>query len=217
MSKHISGCAPSTRNPDCKVCASKALRSKSIRRKDAVKNTKRILEVKIVREVDIDPDTSYYGEYSNTPNSEFSIDRATDEFQGDIDAGREWLDRIQSRIENEQTACEEHIYTFDETCSICEQEKISQNALDTIQELKESEPFANVSWNSNEFRYFNPSDNYQGESAEDIRKYVRQDFERMEGYNRQEWEYVGVYATAEVQLSTQLNKGCVLDTRCTAP
>jgi hypothetical protein len=59
-------------------------------------------------------------------------------------------------------------------------------AMDTVRDLRNDAPFDDdsVSWNRREYRYFNPSDNYKGEPAEDIRKYVRQDYERMEAYNR---------------------------------
>jgi hypothetical protein len=179
---------------------------KSNRRKDAVKNTKRILEVKIIRAIDTDPDTSYYGEYSTRPDSEFSIDRATDEFQGDIDNGRDWLNRVSSFLEDRLSDGERG----EDSC-YDEPEQDWKDAAKTIEEILNDAPFDDdsVSWNSREYRYFNPSDNYKGEPAEDIRKYVRQDYKRMEAYNRQEWYYVGVRATAEVELSAQINKGCV--------
>jgi hypothetical protein len=50
-----------------------------------------------------------------------------------------------------------------------------------------------------EFRYFNGCvENYKGESPENIRKYVRRDYERMERLNRGDWYYVGVRAEAEI-------------------
>ena len=52
-----------------------------------------------------------------------------------------------------------------------------------------------------ELRYFNGNvENYAGESPEDIRKYVRQDYERMERLNRGDWAYVGIRADAEILL-----------------
>jgi hypothetical protein len=172
-----------------------------------VKNTKRILEVKLIRAIDTDPDTSYYGEYSIRPESEFSLDRATDEFQGDIDNGRDWLDRIATRLQDEYDQLNEDATAEDlpETDWMFMVDK----AMDTVRDLRNDAPFDDdsVSWNRREYRYFNPSDNYKGEPAEDIRQYVRQDYERMEAYNRGDWCYVGVYATAEVELSVQVNKG----------
>ena len=50
-----------------------------------------------------------------------------------------------------------------------------------------------------EFRYFNACvENYKGESPDDIRKYARQDYERMERLQRGDWAYVGVRADAEI-------------------
>ena len=50
-----------------------------------------------------------------------------------------------------------------------------------------------------EYRYFNGNvENYKGESPEDIRKYVRQDYERMERLSRGDWCYVGIRAEAEI-------------------
>ncbi len=54
----------------------------------------------------------------------------------------------------------------------------------------------------NEYRYFNgPVENYKGESPEDIRKYVRQDYERMESLNAGNWYYIGMSAEAQVLLT----------------
>jgi hypothetical protein len=60
-----------------------------------------------------------------------------------------------------------------------------------------------------ELRYFNPSSNYvdangkalPGNSPEEIRKYVSEDYRRMEAYNNGFWHYVGLYAVASVQLT----------------
>jgi|ERR1700733_11924611 len=51
----------------------------------------------------------------------------------------------------------------------------------------------------NEYRYFNGNvENYQGEALEDIRKYVRQDYERMERLQHGDWCYIGIRAEAEI-------------------
>jgi hypothetical protein len=50
-----------------------------------------------------------------------------------------------------------------------------------------------------QFRYFNgPVSNYKGQTPEDIRKYVRQDYERMESLNAGNWYYIGIRAEARV-------------------
>lgn len=70
----------------------------------------------------------------------------------------------------------------------------------------------------NEYRYFNPSFNYvdtQGKiiqnaaggdtlTPEEVRQYVRQDYERMERLNAGDWYYLGIRAEAEIQLTGDL-------------
>jgi len=51
-----------------------------------MKNQKRILEVKITRALDTDPDTSYYGEYSNRPDSEFPLIVRRNDFKATLTA-----------------------------------------------------------------------------------------------------------------------------------
>ena len=57
-----------------------------------------------------------------------------------------------------------------------------------------------------EYRYFNPSFNYIGKDGkpsdgltpEEVRKYTRQDYERMESLNSGQWCYIGIRAEAEI-------------------
>jgi hypothetical protein len=58
------------------------------------------------------------------------------------------------------------------------------------------------------YRYFNPSFNYvndkdelQGITAAECRKYVEQDYKRMESLNAGDWSFLGIIAKAEVQLA----------------
>lgn len=52
----------------------------------------------------------------------------------------------------------------------------------------------------NEFRYFNACvENYEGETPEDTRKYVRQDYERMESLNAGHWCFIGIQAEARIE------------------
>jgi hypothetical protein len=52
-----------------------------------------------------------------------------------------------------------------------------------------------------EFRYFNGNlGNYKDEAPEQIREYVRRDYERMERLNRGDWCYIGIRAEAEILL-----------------
>ena len=59
-----------------------------------------------------------------------------------------------------------------------------------------------------EYRYFNPSFNYIGKDGqpadgltpEEVRKYTRQDYERMESLNRGDWGFIGIRAEAEIAI-----------------
>ena len=48
----------------------------------------------------------------------------------------------------------------------------------------------------NEFRYFNCGDNYKGSSAEDMKKYCEQDYQRAEQFNSGYWWMIGIKAEA---------------------
>jgi hypothetical protein len=55
------------------------------------------------------------------------------------------------------------------------------------------------------YQYFNPSwENYKGEPDADIRKYVVQDYARMESLNNQQWCYLGIRADASIQLAAPI-------------
>jgi len=127
-----------------------------------VKSAKRILKVVVKRMYDTDADTSYLGEYSNSRESEYSIDRAH-VLDCPVNTGQdnaEW---------QEQDG---------ETCDCVGDD-----------------------WNRREYRYFNPSSNYEGDTPENIRKYVLQDYSRMEGLNHDQWCYLGIRAEVQVQAS----------------
>jgi hypothetical protein len=190
--------------------------------KTKTKQAKRILEVKAIRSVDESPDTSYLGEYSNRATSEFSIDRAHSEdcesLTPEFKAEGEWshwngtaseiLFSVRVYLEENRTICDEHIEVSDENCEDCQTEYAEQSALDTVWELEKHAGKCdcgghNVS--SRELPYFNPSFNYvtkqdkpaDGLTPDDVRKYVRQDYERMESLNAGNWCYIGISAQAE--------------------
>lgn len=160
-----------------------------------MKNMKRILSVTIRRMIDESPDTSYLGEYASSPDDGFSVDRATDEFQADLDAGRDWLERIQARLDDMRDTV-----GGDDSTYTAEWDEAIHAAMNTIEETLDDDPF-DARWNRhNEHSYFNPSSNYKGESPEDIRKYVRQDYERMESLNAGNWCYIGIRADAAISI-----------------
>jgi hypothetical protein len=182
-----------------------------------MKNTKRILSVKIKRMSDDSPDTSWMGRYSNSAETEYAIDRAHDldcesvtpEFNGE---DTEWkyfdgdaesiLNRVRTYLENLQSDLE-HLSTPN-GCKTgweaCEAEEVVQ----TVWELEKSAGKCDCrrgEWNARQYRYFNgPVENYKGIPPAEIRKYIEQDYERMEGLNDGRWGFIGIRVDAEVVL-----------------
>lgn len=174
---------------------------------------KRILSVTIKRMLDDSPDTSWQGEYSDSPSSPYSIDRATDEFYGDFETGTDWLDRIQTRVEEEQAEmpcdCAERSWYGKEHDTACPSFQNNdwylalESALETISDTRGE---FGACWNRHEYRYFNPSFNYVDKAGnalpentpEQVREYVRQDYKRMETLNSGWWYFIGIRAEAEI-------------------
>jgi hypothetical protein len=171
-------------------------------------NTKRILSVKIIRQVDTDPDTSYLGEYSNRRTSEYSIDRLHSEdcaihflipetARQILRNARAYVVGLQDEVLAESKG---HVPTY-------EYEEL-EDAYNTLDQLADDSPECDCGergdMQRNEYRYFNPSFNYIDktgkalETPENVRKYTRQDYERMERLNRGDWCYIGIHADAEI-------------------
>jgi hypothetical protein len=165
--------------------------------KQSKQSAKRILSVTVKRMCDTDPDTSWLGKYSDRRLSEYDIDRAhgidCDTLRHDAEESKHikeceyvgndaWdCGHIDNSDSDEQCDC--HVCVIPTTCDC-----IGDN------------------WNRREYRYFNGNvENYEGESAEDIRKYVRQDYARMEGLNNSQWGFIGIRADARVILNTAVD------------
>jgi hypothetical protein len=170
-----------------------------------MKNTKRILAVRIIRECDTDRDTSYLGDYSNRATSEFSIDRAhsedCDSVRPEIQSAKQTLEHVQQTIGDLHSAVlAQYNGTLANESLDLERAELDA-AYDLVGELIETIDECDCSkagrHDSREYRYFNPSDNYKGLPAEDQRKYVRQDYDRMESLNAGNWNYIGIRAEAE--------------------
>lgn len=172
-----------------------------------MKNSKRILSVKLKRMVDTDPDTSYLGKYSNRPESEYAIDRAHSEDCASVTP--ETLKTKETLEHAQQTVGDIHNAVLAQYNGTLANEKLDaerdalDEAYDMLGELAEEVTECDCSragrMDSREYRYFNgPIEDYKGESPEDIRKYVRQDYDRMESLNNGQWCYIGIRADAEV-------------------
>lgn len=164
-------------------------------------SAKRILSVTVKRMLDSDPDTSYLGEYSDTAESEYAIDRMHSEDCASLEVNHrstvDQLERIISRL-NEQQGQAVDSHDEAECCTTSE-------AIDLLCDLQMECAYCDCGGHkvsSREYRYFNPChENYKGEPEADIRKYCKQDYERMEDYNNQGWCYLGIKAMAEIQLT----------------
>jgi len=165
--------------------------------------------------VDDSPDISYLGEYGNRPESDYAIDRAHSEDCIENDSlQKEKLERIADYIESLQSECDcadrsWYGETHDTACPLWLEASL-QESCDAIRELAECDCSSSGHWDSREYRYFNPNhQNYKGLPEAEIRKYCRQDFDRMESLNAGNWCYIGIRAEAEIAIPCLANKGCV--------
>ena len=172
-----------------------------------MKNSKRILSVKIKRMFDDSPDISYLGQYSNRPESEYAIDRAHSEDCASVTPetlkAKETLEHAQETVGNIYNAVlAQYNGTLANETLDAERDALDE-AYDLLGELAgevtECDCWRAGRMDSREYRYFNgPIENYEGESPEDIRKHIRQDYDRMESLNNGQWCYIGIRADAEV-------------------
>jgi hypothetical protein len=171
---------------------------------------KRILSVTIKHIVDDSPDTSWRGEYSARATSEFSIDRAHSEDCPSVSQSAkdaiDKLERIVSHIDVERRA---EGYKCQRGGSSPEWEALDdavQSLLNLQDELAECDCGERGDMGRNEDRYFNPSFNYVDKNGkalpentpEEVRKYTRQDYDRMESLNAGNWYFLGISAEAEI-------------------
>ena len=181
-----------------------------------MKQTKRILSISIERMNDNSPDTSWLGEYSAKRTSEFSIDRAHDmgcqtQSQTAKDA-IDQLERVIAYLEQERRHASDqydHFGTLDASARYDAVDAAQDLLIAAQDELAECD-CGRGEWNHREYRYFNPSFNYVDKAGkplpentpEDVRKYVKQDYERMESLYAGNWSFIGIKAKAEIQIGS---------------
>jgi len=188
-----------------KIGRSKAARNRKEPRK-------RILSVTIKRMYDDSPDTSWLGEYGNSAKTEYAIDRKHSLDCGSVSPEAK---RVSETLKHAQeTIGDLHNDVLAQYNGTLANEKLDteRDALDDAYDLVgqlaediiECDCGERGDAGRNEFRYFNgPVENYEGESPEDIRKYVRQDYERMESLNNGNWCFIGIRADAEIGIPNQ--------------
>lgn len=188
-----------------------------------MKNRNRILRVQVLHKIDeMREDTSHLGEYSDRKTSIFSIDRAHS-LGCAINTGK--APNMAAHTLYECGCCDNlHPWDFTGDCrddtnryagydDYAERNSISEDKV-TVMSADERAAadlgeFCNCGDERkprHELRYFNPSFNYvnskdeliDDNTAKEVRKYVLQDYERMERLNAGDWYYIGVIAQAHV-------------------
>jgi hypothetical protein len=175
------------------------------------KSKNRILSVTIKRMVDDSPDTSWLGEYGTQPKSEYTIDRRHSEdcasIVPDAENTKEKLNRIADHINSLRTDSE-----LDTPEDIALNEAMAQ-VIDFAEQATECD-CGGIALERHSYEYFNPCwENYKGESDADIRKYCRQDYDRMESLNAGNWCFIGMRAEARVilpQTSYHMSDGSII-------
>jgi hypothetical protein len=159
---------------------------------------KRISTVTIKRMTDADPDTSYLGRYSDRAELEYAIDRRHSLDCQSVEANHgDAVDKLERAIE--YLGIERTVEGNKSDSTLWES---LDDAIDTLTDAQSELQECDCSGGDaerGEFRYFNGCvENYKGESSADIRKYVRQDYERMERLQHGDWFFVGIRAEAEI-------------------
>lgn len=162
------------------------------------KNMKRIHKITIKRMLDESPDTSWLGEYSDRAKSNYTIDRkhthdcASQTYNVTVEGIRTLKHAItylnDTYLHGKWPS--DSIYVDDCT----DAGDILGETLDAIGECDCGE---SGDMERNQYRYFNPSRNYDNETPENVIKYTLQDYERMESLNRGNWCFIGIRVDAE--------------------
>ena len=172
--------------------------------KDAMKNVKRISKVTIKRTTDADPDTSYLGHYSNRAETGYAIDRKHSLDCPSVEANyRDAVKKLERIVD--YPGIERAVEGDNPESTLWESLDDATDILtDTQSERQECECGERGDMERDEYRYLNGNvETYKGESPEDVRKYVRQDYERMERLQCGDWCYVGIRAEAEILIPSR--------------
>jgi hypothetical protein len=174
------------------------------------KTAKRIQIVTVRTMMDGSADTSYLGAYSNLRKSPFDIDRKhtvdCPHNTGEADATVEkleraiaWLEQERTRLATDESDSGNWLYgSFDEAIdTLCDARREIQDSEDA--DYSQCAYCGGGDWTRRTLRFYNClEDNYKGVPEDEMRKYIAQDYERMESLNDGDWWYVGIRAEAEV-------------------
>lgn len=173
--------------------------------------SKRILSITIKRINDDSPDTSWLGEYSGSKSSEFSIDRKHTAECATVtgEVASEAIQRVMDYLFEERRKVKGN---YDEDSAEGIRFYAVDSALDLLSEKQDEASECDCDESGDlsrgEYRYFNPSFNYvdskgnlvDGNTAEEVRKYVAQDYARMESLNAGNWSFIGIQAVAKIEI-----------------
>ena len=146
----------------------------------------RIIGVQVITRCDGMPDTSYLGEYTDTPE-EGAIVCATGEFWGDVRRRTDIIERAAELASSAERAGEGARATY--------WHAKAQRLADKWEDANE------ISNRSRKCRFFLPYAGGEAVGSKDWRAYAQQDWERMRGLTEGKWGYVGIMAQAEVTLA----------------
>lgn len=159
--------------------------------------------------IDESPDTSYLGEYSNRPESEYAINRAHSLDCASVTP--ETLKAKETLEHAQQTVGDIYNAVLAQYNGTLANEKLDteRDALDDAynllgqlsEEVTECDCGERGDMERNQYRYFNPYVPAASNTEQNKRDCARSQYERMESLNRGNWCYIGIRAEAEVALT----------------
>ena len=148
------------------------------------RNKNKIEKIVVCHEIDDQPDTSFWGKYTNN-REEWNINRKTGEY-----CYREYQrDRLVDELEGRIT------YLNDDGTQT---EKVNrlQKRIDNLKEID----FRGYI-ERGEYQYFEPYARGEKKGSFDYKKNGKQDYERMESLNRGDFCFIGIIAKAEIYVN----------------
>ena len=167
----------------------------------------KIESLKVVTRIDEDPDFSHMGKYTDNPG-EWSICRHCGKYVHDAETGNRAIEAIHDQIcylETKQPP-------DPSVCAGCNQQEYDryEKLIDALNVALSKFDEHGCPMSSDVYNFFTPEAGGEAEGSKDYQKYGRQDFERMESYNRQQWYYTGIMVEATVS-TPKVDRCCRLE------